>query len=309
MSEVLWRRIKRYVETGHENSKVDLKETIQLEGRGREEFVKDVTAIANTPGGDGFLILGVRDAKDRQTNDPADYVPGFSTPGNSDAFQRQMIDTLSTFCNRVPPIEYIEFPHPALDRTIGVVVIRRSTQRPHSLIRGTGQLEIHDVWIRRGTASYRASPDETYDMRRRSTELPASIVVNLGGHPLTDEQRAEIREHTYIQEEITCPAHFGSPPLLPQIETLIKRIGLTLDEWQSSEPSILLVLPGLSPPASAFLAYIHGLRGGFPKVVWLHPHPDDSARYVLGEILNLQQLRDKARAVRTQGSGTRDTLP
>ena len=77
MERTLWRRIRRYVETGRESSKVDLKLTMQFSGAGQAEFVKDVTAIANTPGGDGYIIIGVQDVKDRRSKDPQDYVSWF----------------------------------------------------------------------------------------------------------------------------------------------------------------------------------------------------------------------------------------
>jgi len=298
MTTRLWRRIKRYVVLGRETPKVDLKLTLDLSGKGdKAEFAKDVTAIANTPGGDGFIILGVQDMKERQGDDPNNYIPGFQAVNGPDAFHIQMVDALTQFCNRVPTVEYDEVCHPECGRSIGVVTIRRSIKRPHSLIRGSGDIEPHRIWIRRGTASYYASVAEIEDMMGKTEELPAYVVINLSGHPLTPEQKEQIQREMYIEELIELAAHFEpTTPLQSQIERMIDEIGLTLDEWQSK--SIVLALPGLAQPASALLAYLHGLRGGFPRVLWIRPHLNDASRYVVGEIIGLQELRDRAREIR-----------
>ncbi len=78
MTAALWRRIRRYVETGRETPKIDLKLTQQLSGSGEAEFVKDVTALANTPGGDGYIVIGVQDAKDRRSNNKWQKIAEYS---------------------------------------------------------------------------------------------------------------------------------------------------------------------------------------------------------------------------------------
>lgn len=297
MATALWRRIRRYVETGRETPKVDLKLTLTLSGKGESEFVKDVTAIANTTGGDGYLIIGVQDVKDRESNNPSDYVIGFSAPNSSDRFERTAVAILTKFCSSVPTIEYDELTHPDCNKPIGVVTIRRSFQKPHSLIRASAEVEQHQVWIRRGTASYIATPTEIVAMTQ-TQELPTSIVVNLSAHPLTDEQRSEIEQRTYIEEEINEPAHCNPTNAKDYIQKLFDRIGLTLEEWNTK--SIILVLPGLAPLAANVLAHVHGIKGGFPKVLWLAPHPDDRARYTVGSIVDLQAIRDHAREKRAK---------
>lgn len=297
MSSPLWRRIRRYVISGRETPKVDLKLRISLSTRpDKAEFVKDVTAIANTPGGDGFIIIGVQDIKDRKSTDPEDYVPGFQAEGGGDAFHIQMVDALTQFCNRVPTIEYEEIDHPESERSIGVVTIKRSSKRPHGFIRGSGEVKQDQIWIRRGTASYPANVEEIESMVGKQ-ELPPYVVINLSGHPLTSKQRGQVEQDLYIEELIQLPAHFdATAPLQPQVERMIEEIDLTLDEWQSR--SIVLVLPGLAPPASALLAYIHGLRGGFPRVLWICPSPEDASCYIVGQTIGLQELRDVARELR-----------
>lgn len=260
MKRTLWRRIRRYVETGRESSKVDLKLTMQLSGAtGQAEFVKDVTAIANTPGGDGYIIIGVQDVKDRRSKDPQDYVVGFSSTSGYDQFERTAYQILTKFCDKVPVIEYDELIHPDCGKTIGIVTVRRSCNKPHSLIRASVDIEQYQVWIRRGTASFPAIPDEIIAMKG-NLDVPASILINLSAHPLTDEQREAIEQRTYIEEEIEIPVHCDPTNAIIYIQDLLKKIGLTIEEWNTR--SIILALPGLSPLAASVLAYVHGIKGG-----------------------------------------------
>lgn len=81
----LWRRIKRHVISGKETTKVDFKLTLDLSSKAaKTEFAKDVMAIANTPGGDGYLIVGIRDEKTLSTPSLIERVTGFQSP-NGDA--------------------------------------------------------------------------------------------------------------------------------------------------------------------------------------------------------------------------------
>ena len=128
---------------------------------------------------------------------------------------------------------------------------------------------------------------------------PSATVVNLSTHPLTEEQKEQLQNEVYIEELIAYPVHFdATEKLQPQIERIIKGIDLTLEEWSSKQ--IYLVLPGIAPGAPALLSYVHGLRGGFPKVIWIYQDPEDPTHYVVAQSVNLQKLRDIARKIRAR---------
>lgn len=302
MNGAIWRRIRRYVDLGREAPKVDLKQMLDLSTREkRAEFARDITAIANTPGGDGYLIVGVLDNTTcpREVSRPADYVVGFS-PRDPDELLRQMVEALNFYCDPVPDIEYDQITHPQVGRTIGVVTIKRSSRRPHKIIRSGTGVEQQDVFVRRGTATFKAAPEEIHEMfeaRRAGSPLPEVIVINLSGHSLTDLQRKQLEREVYIEEVIELPVHFDAyQDLGTQVAKVLENIGLAVEEW--SERNIYLVLPGIAPGAAALLATIHGLRGGFPKVVWIYQKPHDTTQYEVAQIINLQALRDTAREVR-----------
>jgi len=297
------------VDLGHEAPKVDLKVTLDLSTKpNRAEFVKDVTAIANTPGGTGYLILGVWDNRKRPRvtyKKPEDYVPGFA-PEDPDAFEREIIDALSHYCNRVPEVRFSQVMHPQTQRLIGVVIISRSSDKPHELIRSGERIEAPVVFVRRGTATYKATAEEIASMDREREVGPLSevIVVNLSGHPLTDSQREELgaKYRVYVEELIELPVHFDpQQDLKSQAREYVHRIGLAPEEW--SERQVHVILPGLAPGAAAILATIHGLSGGFPKVLWIYQAPHDRTRYELAQVVDLQECRDLAREVRVSVLG------
>jgi len=60
--EELWNEIGIVVEEGIEKPKIDLKSSFSLDTSiNKEEFVKDVTAIANTKGEVGYIVIGILD--------------------------------------------------------------------------------------------------------------------------------------------------------------------------------------------------------------------------------------------------------
>ena len=184
-----------------------------------------------------------------------------------------------------------------IEKPIGVLRII-STHRPYVIKRDGATVRQGDIFIRHGTKTAKASWQEIEQMRHGS--MHEIVVINFSGHPLTPDQKRQIeeRENRFIGEVIEVPLHFDpSRAMKPQIERSIEVTGLAIDEWSSQ--NLYLILPGLAPAASAVLAYVHGLRGSFPKVIWIYQNPEDRTRFDVAQILNLQDLRDTAREKRT----------
>lgn len=298
----LWRRIKRYVMTGKETPKVDFKVSLALSTKPEKaEFAKDVMAIANTPGGDGYLLLGIQDAKVQSTNDWTESIIGFQASLGADEFHRQMIDALNDYCTRIPQVEYDELTVPELDRVIGVVTIKHSLKRPHGFSKDGEGVRQNQIPIRRGTKTMpMASPDELDEMYRSVGAAKPITLVNLSGHPVTEERQRQLVERGYfIEEIIECPAHLTNEPIVPQIDALLLDIGLTIEEWNTKRIAILP--PGLSAPSIVLIARIHGLCGHFPDVIWVQRSADHGSTFVMGEYIDLQSLRDDARQARILG--------
>ncbi len=125
------------------------------------------------------------------------------------------------------------------------------------------------------------------------------ILLNFA-HPLTEAQKAQIEALTgeAIEQVIAVPVHFDSQqPFGPQLEALMAHIPLTPTQWQTAR--ILVNPPSLNFITALLLAELHGRMGYFPPIVRLRPVPGAvPPRYEVAEVLNLQAVREQARARR-----------
>jgi hypothetical protein len=118
-------------------------------------------------------------------------------------------------------------------------------------------------------------------------------------HPLTPEQLGQI-----VQLLGSAPRVRDIPiqidrdrPLAEVACELADAAALTPQEWQALQ--LILNPPGLAPLALALIAEIHGRSGHFPAMLNIRPIADSLAtRYEVREIVNLQAIRDNARAQR-----------
>jgi hypothetical protein len=118
-------------------------------------------------------------------------------------------------------------------------------------------------------------------------------------HPLTNDQSAQIEALLGAPPAIrTLPAQFDHErPFGAQIAALADAAGLTADEWQTTP--LLVNLPGYAPAAGCLLAEIHGRSGHFPALLRLSPVAGSvPTLYKIGEVINLQEVREQARRTR-----------
>jgi len=125
------------------------------------------------------------------------------------------------------------------------------------------------------------------------------IVLNFA-HPLTEAQKAQVEALTgeAVERVIAVPVHFDNQkPFVPQLQDLMARIPLTPEEWQTAR--LLVNPPSLNFITALLLAELHGRMGYFPSILRLRPVPGAvPPRYEVAEILNLQEVREQARASR-----------
>lgn len=289
----LWRVLEPYVESGEENDKVELKQTVSLQARPeRAEFARDIAAIANTPGGDGYLVIGVLDARKRSAS--TQPVVGF-WPDDPDEFRRQIGECLSAFCDPPPRVSFQKVIHPPTGLPLAVVVVAKSFARPHVIKRTSGSVEEHDVWVRRGACCQRANRHEIEEMVRAQRRV---IVLNFS-HPLTDSQRESLRlELNCLVEEVRdVRVHFQDDrPFIPQARELVDSVGLTPRQWQTLP--LVIVLPSLAEITAVVLAELHGRMGYFPTVIRRRRVSQAPPEYELAEVIDLQAVRDQGRSLR-----------
>jgi len=122
------------------------------------------------------------------------------------------------------------------------------------------------------------------------------LVVNFS-HPLAPHQRDQLEEccSQKIARVIDVKVQFRhDAPFGPQAVAAIDAAGLSGAEWQNVP--LVMVPPALAPIACACLAELHGRIGHFPPIVRLRPRPDTTPLvFDVAEVVNLQQLRERAR--------------
>lgn len=125
------------------------------------------------------------------------------------------------------------------------------------------------------------------------------ILLNFA-HPLTKQQLEQIESLTgeSVERLIEINSQIDpQEPLIPQVMTLTDRCGLSPVEWQTLP--ILVNPPSLNFSAVILIAELHGRMGYFPPCIRLRPVKDAlPPRFEVAEILNLQAVREAARAAR-----------
>ncbi len=122
-----------------------------------------------------------------------------------------------------------------------------------------------------------------------------ALLLNFA-HPLTPDQVIRATELLGGEPEICdVPTQVDRmQPLADEALRLVEGAGLSAAAWQTRP--IVVNPPSLAPVALALLAEIHGRCGYFPPILHIRPVPGAlPPRYELAEIVNLNEMRERAR--------------
>lgn len=124
------------------------------------------------------------------------------------------------------------------------------------------------------------------------------LVLNYA-HPLTDAMLGQLAERLGATPEVRAiPSQIDrNRPLAETARALADAAQLSGEAWQTTP--LLLNPPSLAPLAVALAAELHGRCGFFPPTLNIRPVEGVlPPRYELAEILDLQRIRETARALR-----------
>ena len=134
----------------------------------KAELLKDILAFANAwRDTDAHILIGVREAKGAKG-----CVTGVQVHLDDHSLQQ----FVSSKTNRPVPFTYSVFPIGALQ--VGVLAVAVTDQRPFFLTQDFGRLRRNMVYIRRGSATDEATPDEVTSMAVKAS-APAQPVLTL----------------------------------------------------------------------------------------------------------------------------------
>lgn len=130
--------------------------------------------------------------------------------------------------------------------------------------------------------------------------MPLSNIRLLNfAHPITSEQQQQIEKILGKRIDLAIGKHIFAnfddvEPYEPQSVALAERVGFTATEWQTLP--LLINPPSFVPGALCLLSELHGRMRHFPTILRLRPVTKDGSRvYEVAEIINLQEVRDRAR--------------
>jgi hypothetical protein len=293
----LWHKLEPWVSSGREARKVELKREWDLGPRpNRTRLAQLVTAMANTPGGVGYIVIGVLDRRQRPVLQSggapglADVVCGIDH--DSETFERQLQQALADASDPVPSVRYEVLDVPDTGKRIGVIVVELSAERPHELIRDSEGIR-RGCYVRRGAETFPATRE---DLRAMFDAASAAAVLINFAHPVTAEQLDGLRTETgiWVAEVIKVDVHFDEDcAFADQVSAIVDAAGLTEDDWQTLP--LIVNVPGFAYIAAALIAEIHGRAGYFPNIMRLRRSPQDSTKFLFAELIRLQDIRHAAR--------------
>jgi hypothetical protein len=149
----------------------------------KSELLKDILAFANTARmHDAYILIGVREVKDGVS------IPVGVSVHLDDAKLQQFVNTKT---NR--PVRFSYEANPFAEMSLGVIRIDRDQPAPIWITKPYGKLQKDRVYIRHGTSTTIASPDEIVQLGASKNLQPARVAqLSFSFYLQAQEERVKI---------------------------------------------------------------------------------------------------------------------
>ena len=117
-------------------------------------------------------------------------------------------------------------------------------------------------------------------------------ILNFSNHPFTEGSKEALRKRFRFGYEIVPLGNFkwdNQKDFCKQVDDILAPASHLLDGTKA----LVVNLPGLSVVSGLLLARIHGLTGGFPRILNLGRTPE--GLFEVDQVIDLQGVRDEAR--------------
>lgn len=186
--------------TEGENERLEFKRELNLSTvEGKCEFIKDVSALANSTSESSYLIIGVDDNK--------------QLVGIQNLQEERIQQIISTYINPTVVLRCFLVPVTGSTPTLVGVIEVRGKNKPYKVSRSIEKLNQNDVFVRHGTVVLKASPEEIISLDHTSR-------LDLERKQLIRSAEAHARIHQW-QEAID--AYAQAINLMPTFDALLAR--------------------------------------------------------------------------------------
>ncbi len=170
----------------------------------KSKFVKDVLCIANAPGGDGYILLGVKSDRGKATE-----VVGISDHHDSSDLE-QLVNGIVA-----PPIQFEYFTLTYQGKSCAFIHIPESKARPHRPRRNFGVRKEHIFYTRRASGNREASLPEIREMILSST-------------PISSIARRRLKDSKHIVDELAdLSVSEREGEMYKMLKSITPKLGLT----------------------------------------------------------------------------------
>ena len=240
----------------------------------KSQFVKDILCMANTPGGEGYIVLGVV-AQGHQR-----AVVGISTHHDSALLEELVASVIEE------PIHFEYFPVEYKGNRCALLYIPSSNARPHWPKKDLGKLKKHVFYTRRSSGNTEASISEIREM------VLSSIRV-------TDISRRKPKSSLYITDEL---ADFDVGQRTQAMYEMLKNIVLKVplknyslisrDQygWSISKTFALVTSAGAGA-VTEYAVFMHPISARKDDILWAR----SSANRILEAYLDYVSKKDKTK--------------
>jgi hypothetical protein len=210
----------------------------------KAELLKDIVALANAwKTGDGYVLIGVDENPGGRAR-----VVGVDQH-LEDASVQQFVNAK---VNR--PIKFSYVPLQVEGKQVGLIVVGREQQRPICLTKNYGGLLADLVYMRHGSSTDVAKPDEIARMGSAAAyvEVQPVLAVELGD----DRTRATFGAATTVTSRVLS-SRPAAPPDPGLVDTAASRYLVDLSNFEVafSQPKIRPVMPGYDPDPKKLREY------------------------------------------------------
>jgi len=231
----------------------------------KAELLKDIIAFANAwKTGDAFVVIGVSEKNGRK-----DAVLGVANPLNDNDIQQ----FANSKTNR--HVRFLVYSDKAEGKDINVIQISQDQHRPIFLSKAFGKLKPNEVYVRSGSSTAIASPDQIAEMAKADQQV-SIMQANL------DFEWVDSTEHRRLGKDVTikCVKLINPPPeppkpMRPSIKSDAPPSNPTYLEFikRSIHANSTPITPTVSlndgPSAEEVIEYAKALASFAPLRIWL----------------------------------------